>query len=105
MSVFNEWINKRETGINRELFEKYFKFQRPSDMLKAVYNTNDRKKNNKLVNVINSRLRDFKEETEDMSEEEKETKSVNEIVDVVENILGINKQNQEEEGLKILTPN
>ena len=35
-----------------------------------------------------------------MSEEEKETKSLNEIVDIVENILGINKQNQEEQGFK-----
>ena len=40
-----------------------------------------------------------------MSEEEKETKRLNEIVDIVENILGINKQNQEEQGFKILTPN
>ena len=33
---------------------KTFIFQRPSDMLKTVYNTNDRKKNNDLVNVIKS---------------------------------------------------
>ena len=30
---FNEWANKKETDINRELFQKHFNFQR----LKASY--------------------------------------------------------------------
>ena len=50
----NKWVNKKETDINRELFNKHFKFQRPSDMLKSVYTTNDRKKNDDLVNLIRS---------------------------------------------------
>ena len=33
-------------SINKELFKGYFNFQRPSEMLKFVYNTNDKKKNN-----------------------------------------------------------
>ena len=45
MNIFNEWVNKQETNINTELFKKYFKFQKPSDMLKYLYQTNDRKKN------------------------------------------------------------
>ena len=49
---FNEWVNKKKTGINSEIFQKYISFQRPSNMLKAVYTTNDKKKNNRLVNVI-----------------------------------------------------
>ena len=72
VSKFNEWVNKKETGINYELFKKYFKFQRPSDMLKDLYITNDKYKNNKLVNIIKSGLSDLKNEIEDMSEEEKE---------------------------------
>ena len=72
VSTFNEWVNKKETGINYELFKKYFKFQRPSDMLKDLYITNDKYKNNKLVNIIKSGLSDLKNEIEDMSEEEKE---------------------------------
>ena len=62
MSKFNEWVNKKETGISRGLFQKYFRFQRPSDMLKSVYKTNDKNKNNKLVNVIKSELNDLKNE-------------------------------------------
>ena len=56
----NEWVNKKETDINYELFQKHFKFQKPSDMLKPVYKTNYKKNNNKLVNIIKSGLRDLK---------------------------------------------
>ena len=52
---------------------KHFNFQRPSDMLKNLYQINDKEKKNKLVNVINSGLKDLKEEIKKMSEEERET--------------------------------
>ena len=64
---FNERVNKQETDINTELFKKHFKIQRPSDMLKYLYQTKDRKKNIELVNMINSGLKDLKEEIEEMS--------------------------------------
>ena len=96
--------NRKETGKNSEVFQKNFKFQRPSDMLKSVYKTNDKKKNSTLVNIIKSRLSDLKNEIEDMIEEEKEIEKPSEIVDFVEKILEFNKQNQQGEGLKILTP-
>ena len=57
---FNEWVNREETGINHDLFQKHFSFQRPSDMLKTIYDTNDRRKSNDLVNVIKSRLSNLK---------------------------------------------
>ena len=103
MSNFNDWVNKKETGINCELFENHFKFQRPSDMLKSVYKTNDKKNKNKLVNIIKSGSSDLKNETEDMSEEKKEIEKPSEIIDIVKEILKFNKQNQQGQGLKILT--
>ena len=33
----NEFITEEGTGINRELFKRYFNFQIPSAMLKALY--------------------------------------------------------------------
>ena len=57
----NEWVNENRTGINHELFKKYFNFQRPSGMLKGLYITNDKKKSNNLVIVIKSRLSGLKE--------------------------------------------
>ena len=42
-SNFIEWVNEKEADINSEIFQRYFKFQRPSDMLKSVYKINDKK--------------------------------------------------------------
>ena len=90
-SNFNEWVNRKESDINSEIFQKYFSFQRPSDMLKILYTTNDKKKNSKLVNVIKSGLSDLKNETENMSDEEKEIEKPSEIIDIVEKTLEFTK--------------
>ena len=74
-------------------------------MLKYLYQTNDKKKNHELVNMINSGIEDLKKEIEEMSEEEKENEKPDKIVEVVREILKFNKQNQEGKGIKILTPN
>ena len=69
VSKFNEWVNKKEIGINSEMFQNYFSFQRASDMLKDLYRIIDKYKNNELVNIIKSGLINLKNETENMSEE------------------------------------
>ena len=74
-------------------------------MLALLNKTNDTEKNNKLVNLINSGLKDLKEKIKKMSEAEKENEDPKLIVNIVEKILKLNKQNQQGEGLKILTPN
>ena len=61
-------------------------------MLKDLYRTNDKYKNNELVNVIKSRFSDLKNEIENMGEEEKEIEKPNKITDIVEEILEFNKQ-------------
>ena len=66
MSNFNEWVNKKEANINNEIFQRYFKFQRPSDILQLAYKTNNKKKNSELVNIIKSRLSDLQNEIENM---------------------------------------
>ena len=62
-------IIDEETDINKELFKKYFSFQKPSDMIMLLNKTNDTEKN-KLVSLINSGLKDLKEEIKKMSEAE-----------------------------------
>ena len=57
------------------------------------------------MNVINSGLKDLKEEIKEMPKEERETEKPDNIVKIVEEILKFNKQNQEGKGIKILTPN
>ena len=103
VNACNKWINEKEAGINRELSKEHLNFQRPSDMLKNLYKTNDRKKNNKLVSVINSGLKDLEDELEDMSEEERKNEKPDEIVKIVKQTKQFNKQNQKGQGLKILT--
>ena len=74
-------------------------------MVKQLYETNNRKKNNELVNVIRSGLSDLKYEIKKMSEDEKEIEKLDKILKIVEEILDFNnKQNQLGEGLKRLTP-
>ena len=65
-------IIDEETDINNNLFNKYFKFQRPSDMLTLLNKTNDTEKNNKLVSLVNSELKDLKEQIKNMSQAGKE---------------------------------
>ena len=72
-------------------------------MLTFLYKVNTNQ-NNELVNVINSGLKDLKEEIKEMSEEEKKFEKSDKIVKLVEEILRFNKQKQEGQGIKILTP-
>ena len=62
MIALNKLIIDEETDINEELFKNFFLFQMPSALLKDLYKTNDKEKNNELVNLINSGLKDLKEE-------------------------------------------
>ena len=52
--ALNKQIIHEDIGLNEELFKKYFKIQKPSDMLMLLNKTNDKEKNNEFVNLINS---------------------------------------------------
>ena len=80
---FNEWVDKQEIGINKKLFKNYFSFQTPSALLKELYKTDDKEKNKLLVSVINSGLKDLKEEINKMSKEERINKKSDKIVKIV----------------------
>ena len=91
-----EWIiNKEDAHVNNEVFEKYFKLQKPGLMYKVLLRTNDKKKSTELVNLFNSALKYFKEEIKNMPKEEIENENPDEIVRVVEMILDFNKQQQQ----------
>ena len=57
------------------------------------------------MNMINSGLKDLNKEIKEMTEEEKEIEKPDKIVEIVREILKFNKQKQERQGIKILTPN
>ena len=107
MDEYIEWmINKEDAHVNDELFQKYFKLQKPSLMYKVLRTLNDKEKNSNVVNMFSSPLKDLKEEIKKMSKEEIEDEKPEEIVRVVEIILDFNKIKQQKgQGIKILTPN
>ena len=103
-SNFHEWANKKETWANSDLFQKFFNYQRSRDMLKYLYRTNNKYKNNDLVNLIKRGLSDIKNEIGNMDEEEKEIEKPNEMIETVPESLEFNKQNEQGKRLKILKP-
>ena len=56
-------------------------------LIKQLYKIKNKKENNELVNVIKSGLIDLKDETKKMSEDEKETKKPDKILEIVEEFL------------------
>ena len=94
MNTFHEWVIKKETGINKELFKNYFHSRMSSELSKDLYKKNDREKNNAIVSLIKSELKDLQEQIENMPQEERENEKPDEIVEIVEKILKFNKQKQ-----------
>ena len=75
------------------------------DLLGKLRRLRNNPEGNKIqVGLINSGLRDLKEEIEDMGEQEKQTENPDEIANIVKMILQFNRQHQGQ-GLKILNPN
>ena len=58
-------------------------------MLKAAYSTNNRKENEKLVNVIKSGLGDLKNEIKEISDYEIEIEKPDKIVDINKILLSL----------------
>ena len=79
--------------MKRDLFQKYFNFDRPSALLRSLFRIKDKRKNKKLVDLKMK-----------LSENEFEIAEPDKTVDIVRKILEFNRQNQEGQGLKILTP-
>ena len=71
INSFFKYIEKESKGINYDLFKTYFNFSIPSALVKQLYETKDKKKNNELLKEIKSRWRNLKDEIENMSEDEK----------------------------------
>ena len=80
------------------MFSYYFNFAKPSDLAKKNFEIKYKKKNNYFVKEMKNRWSNLNDSTRKTPKEEK-------ILEVVEEILKFNEQNQQAEGIKILTPN
>ena len=65
---------RKNQKTDYDLFKTYFNFVVPSSLAKKLYETKDKKKNNKLVNVIKSGLSDIKNKIKEISEDKKKKK-------------------------------
>ena len=64
----------------------------PDQLSKGLYNIDDKKKSDALVNLIRSALTDLKDKIETMMSETKKSSEVpDKIVDIVEKILEFNR--------------
>ena len=64
----------------------------PDQLSKGLYNIDDKKKSDALVNLIRSALTDLKDKIETMmSETKKSSEVLDKIVDIVEKILEFNR--------------
>ena len=95
-------IAKDEAGITKKLFQRHFNYQSQTEMLKDGYEAKNTNKNYKLVNLIKSGLRDFKNEIDDLFENEIEIEKPGKIVNIAKKILDFNRRNQIGQGLVIL---
>ena len=55
MNLLNLLLMKKQNQT-KELFKNYFSFEKPTVILKTLYNLNDKNKNKQLVDVIKSGL-------------------------------------------------
>ena len=86
------------------MFKTYFNFSIPSALVKQLYETKDKNKNNELVKEIKNSWSDLKDEIQNMFKDEKKFEQPDKTLKTVKNVLDFNKQNQIRKGLKILTP-
>ena len=76
-------INREKLPINNELFKKHFQLESPILMHKVLYDTKDKEKKSKLLNIFNSGLKDLEKEIKEMSKEEIKNEKPFNIVKVV----------------------
>ena len=89
------------------MFKKHFNLVVITALVKQLYETKNKNKNDKLVNLIKSGLGNLKDEITEMSKDEIENEKPDKIVEIAEEILDFNKKVRKQQGLglKILTPN
>ena len=78
---------KEETDMNWQLFQKNFKYTKPSALLRELYRIKNNKK--KLEDLIKSGLKDLIDEIKEMSENETGIERQDEMVDLVQGFLSL----------------
>ena len=70
INKFFKYIEEKSKDINNDLFENYFGASVPNALANKLFETKDKKENNKLVKEIKNRWSNLKDEIEKMSEDD-----------------------------------
>ena len=97
-----ETITKISSTLDEKMFRKHFKYKDLLDMYDKLSKTKNRERNEIQVNVIENNLDKLKNSIENVSDDALVDK-LEEIVIAVNGVLRRNEENQEGQGLKILT--
>ena len=99
--MFKQKIEDQEKEIDKKMFEKYFEYQSPSEMLDNLFSLENLKRNG-VAEKISNNFEYLFDKVKELPPNEgvKENK----ILKTAKTILGFNWQKQGK-GLKILTPN
>ena len=97
-------LKKEKKNINNKLFNYYFRYSSPSNMMDKLGNAED-EQNKEQVYFINKQLTKIKKIVKNVPQDRRFKTEENEnIIDVIERILELNSETQLGKGLKILTP-
>ena len=100
---FLEQIKEKQRNIDMKLFSQYFPYKRPYTMVEVLYASKSKDDNNSVVNSIDGSFKYFANKVKKMPKDARTEQA--KILGIVNKILNFNEQNQQESGLKILTPN
>ena len=92
LQKFIEYIKNESKGINYDLFKNYINFIVPMALVKQLYKTKNKNKNNALVEQIKKRWSNLKDEAEKISDDEKEIEQPDRILKIVKEILDLIKR-------------
>ena len=92
LQKFIEYIKNESKGINYDLFKNYINFIVPRALVKQLYKTKNKNKNNALVEPIKKRWSNLKDEAEKISDDEKEIEQPDRILKIVKEILDLIKR-------------
>ena len=105
LDEFDDLLIKARRYLDSDLIQKHFNYNNLEEMLEGLDNAKGTYVNGVRVILIKSGLKDLKNEIRQMSQDVIRGRRPDAIVNLVEKILDLNSQNQEGQGLKILTPN
>ena len=88
------------------MFNYCLNFKQPSDLAKKLFEIKDKKKNDDFVEEIKNRWIKLKDSIEKTPRDKKDNEKIEQILEIVKEIVRFSRQNQQEgQGIKILTPN